>query len=642
MAAPQSLITTSLLVDPPLVQDANYRMDANDRGYIDNQIRGLEQHAVDFLIGGANGSYFTVDGGSAALAVGDVFCTSGVAGTVTKATPGALAASGRPMGVVLAAANAGGRVKGAIDGLLSTSITGLTGTAGYARVSSSGRIERVATLTSTDYQIGTIDGAGNLSLQIGMQGAAAIGALAGDVTGLASATVVGTLTGSAGIVNFPIGNKLTSTGGSNVGDIITTAAGALTFGNVAGGATTTNLYATTAVYMHANATWQLSAPIGYVDATTVNFRDTAGSTSTTANFYGIVQLDASAGTFPAIGQLRFKNYASPTTMIGYRHASGDGIVLSLDGANQVIQLGQDAVTVGSRLDLHGYYGIRLASTGIGLKVQVPVTTGSVNWWTVGNIQNMNWDFVGAGGSMLFRFGENIVPTIKQDIAVTNTNGVDFNVTAQAAKSGAAGNGGNLILGGGAKDGAGANGIVALQTAGTTRFGVADTAVSVLVAGLVFGNAVAAPLIGQTQIAAGAGVDLTVQAQTAGSGNSKGGDLILAGGGPAGTGNNGQTKINTRANFGQKQYTFPSDANQTLSEADSQFNVFNILAGVVTAGRTITWARAATLGSLIFVRNNTAQTITVAFATGTGVTLATATSALITSDGTNAVKIITGT
>lgn len=800
MAAPQSLITTALTVDPPLSQNADYRMDANDRGYIDNQIRGLEQHAVDFLIGGANGSFFTVDGGSAALAVGDVFCTSGIAGTVTKATPSALAASGRPLGVVLAAANPGGRVKGAIDGLLSTGITGLTGTAGYARVSSAGRIERVSTLASTDYQIGTIDGAGNLSLQIGMQGGAAVGSLAGDVTGLLTATVVEKLTGAAGVVSFPIGNKITSTGGSNVGDVVTTSAGSLIFGNQSA-ATNVGLYFVNSASIFSSAA---AAQLGLLATGAGAFVKTASETvrilkadnSTEGFRFDTVstyfRLDSASGTFPTTGFIQFKNYGSPTTVIGWRHAGGDGIALNLDGTNQVVQVGLDTVTVGNRLDLHGYYGVRIASTGIGLKVQVPVTTGSVNWWTVGNIQNMNWDFVGSGGNMLLRFGENIIPTVKHDQATTANNGTKTTYVAQAAKSGSGGNGGDFEIQTGQFDGGGtggsfilktgtattrltvsdaglwtvsantqikpssgfvqfgdsstttylgsssigvnvaagtnvtvvyptatgifkiqsvgqafvtwahtdagagtitydtastsitwkqndkttnggtgatttiqaqnetgttsnggalvltsgtgttAAGTLSLQCGGVTIFATTPTAAVVQVNGLLFGNAVAAPLIGQVQIAAGAGVDMTIQPQAAGSGNNKGGDLLLTGGTPAGTGNNGQVKISTRANFGQKQYTFPSDANQTLSEADSQFNILNILAGVITAGRTITITRAAILGSLLFIRNNTAQTVTIQFTTGASITMATATSALVSSNGTDVVKIITAT
>ena len=52
--------------------------------------------------------------------------------------------------------------------------------------------------------------------------------------------------------------------------------------------------------------------------------------------------------------------------------------------------------------------------------------------------------------------------------------------------------------------------------------------------------------------------------------------------------------------------------------------------------------AAAKGALLFVRNNTTQTVTFGWSTGTTITLSTLTSALVTSDGTNAVKLMAGT
>lgn len=50
MASP-SKITTDFEVDPPLEQDAAFRFDRLDRAFLDNQIRGDQQHIVDGLIG---------------------------------------------------------------------------------------------------------------------------------------------------------------------------------------------------------------------------------------------------------------------------------------------------------------------------------------------------------------------------------------------------------------------------------------------------------------------------------------------------------------------------------------------------------------------------------------------------------------
>lgn len=141
--------------------------------------------------------------------------------------------------------------------------------------------------------------------------------------------------------------------------------------------------------------------------------------------------------------------------------------------------------------------------------------------------------------------------------------------------------------------------------------------------------------------------LSVRAQfayTSAVTNVDGGVLELGGGDSkdVSTGVKGRVTVITALDTGWKQYTFPSDANQTLSIADSSFNCLNILAGVITAGRTITISRRLANPGQVFVRNNTAFTITIQWLTGGSVTLATNTSALIGSDGTNAVKLVIGT
>lgn len=139
---------------------------------------------------------------------------------------------------------------------------------------------------------------------------------------------------------------------------------------------------------------------------------------------------------------------------------------------------------------------------------------------------------------------------------------------------------------------------------------------------------------------GTGDAFTVQAQNETGTTSTGGALNLSGG--TGTSAYGTAQIQSPLGAGYLAYTFASDANQTLTAAQSANNILVINSGVTSTGRTITLSRPAADKSLIFVKNNNAQTITIAFATGTGVTVATATSALITTDGTNAVKIMAGT
>jgi hypothetical protein len=92
---------------------------------------------------------------------------------------------------------------------------------------------------------------------------------------------------------------------------------------------------------------------------------------------------------------------------------------------------------------------------------------------------------------------------------------------------------------------------------------------------------------------------------------------------------------------QNAYTFPTDANQTLTKMQSVAETLNIAAGVITAGRTLTSTLSSVKSRKIMIKNNTAFTITYQWATGTGVTIATGKSAIIGSDGTNAIVLLQG-
>lgn len=86
----------------------------------------------------------------------------------------------------------------------------------------------------------------------------------------------------------------------------------------------------------------------------------------------------------------------------------------------------------------------------------------------------------------------------------------------------------------------------------------------------------------------------------------------------------QTRMLTRA--------FPTDANYTALAAEADVDVINISAGVVTATRDfivpIAFPKQWT------VINNTAQSVRVIGATGTGITIATLKTAIVMADGTN--------
>lgn len=90
------------------------------------------------------------------------------------------------------------------------------------------------------------------------------------------------------------------------------------------------------------------------------------------------------------------------------------------------------------------------------------------------------------------------------------------------------------------------------------------------------------------------------------------------------------------------YTFPGDANQTLSRQQAQAQVLAIAAGVVTASRQITNPRLPVKGNQQLVKNGTAQDITYKWNTGTAVTIPAGLSAIVGCDGTNATLELTET
>lgn len=105
------------------------------------------------------------------------------------------------------------------------------------------------------------------------------------------------------------------------------------------------------------------------------------------------------------------------------------------------------------------------------------------------------------------------------------------------------------------------------------------------------------------------------------------------------GANGSTP-NTCFAPGEQPFT-PSNGANSLSAALSYCTMLNLVAGA-SATVTITSATAASTRQMVVVRNNTSQTVNWGWATGSTVSLATLTSALITSDGTNALIMMKGT
>lgn len=86
--------------------------------------------------------------------------------------------------------------------------------------------------------------------------------------------------------------------------------------------------------------------------------------------------------------------------------------------------------------------------------------------------------------------------------------------------------------------------------------------------------------------------------------------------------------------------FASDASRNLTTAESRATAV-VVSGTITATRTLTnTAMRPTASHLVFVQNNCAQSVTYAWSSGTGITVAAGTGAVISGDGTNAVLVST--
>lgn len=165
----QSKIRTARQVDDPVQLTASYRMSALDRALLDEEIRATQQHLVDSLINGLVATWSILDTSSISVAAGDVVASASSAlGTVTRVTSSVLTSAGMGAGLVLRAATPGSPVWLAQFGrvLQSSAITGLaSGSAGAVRINATtGRLERVASLGSSDYPAGFVDAVGNLQL----------------------------------------------------------------------------------------------------------------------------------------------------------------------------------------------------------------------------------------------------------------------------------------------------------------------------------------------------------------------------------------------------------------------------------------------------------------------------------------------
>lgn len=166
----QTQIESAIAVDPPLVQDAEYRLDAIDRQYLDSQVRGCERHLVDSLLSGVVCTWQEVDSTSASISVGDATVAT-THGKVAKATAALLAAAGSAYGIAVTTGVRGGKVRIAIGGRVPSTVTGLAAAAaGFARVNTTtARLEKVASYGVADWPVGIIDTSGTLAIDLPLQ-----------------------------------------------------------------------------------------------------------------------------------------------------------------------------------------------------------------------------------------------------------------------------------------------------------------------------------------------------------------------------------------------------------------------------------------------------------------------------------------
>lgn len=105
----------------------------------------------------------------------------------------------------------------------------------------------------------------------------------------------------------------------------------------------------------------------------------------------------------------------------------------------------------------------------------------------------------------------------------------------------------------------------------------------------------------------------------------------------------QVQVGYQLNPGLLSFTFASDANANLTQAQSRSNILIVNNGVITATRQIASFFNPVAGTLIFIRNNqAAHAIAFGWNGGSTVNIPAQTSALVTSDGTNAVLLMAGT
>lgn len=288
------------------------------------------------------------------------------------------------------------------------------------------------------------------TLPAGNQAAQTMG---GDVTGTTAANTVVTLTGSGGIVNFPITNILRSTGGSNVGDIITTSAGSIQFGNQSS-ATNVGLYFVNSVSIFSSAAAaQLSLLAtgagAYVKTSSETVRLLKADNSTEMFRFdtvtGFLSIDSGSGTFPAFGDIRSKDSRN---ILAANYSSTDYGLVGFNGGILYLGSKYDNTNPVSGMQLNAISNVSM------------VFSGTTHWYWTSSDYTMQ------------AYKNDAAPTIKQrDLTTNSGTGNTFTIQAQN-ETGTTSVGGNLVLTSGT--GTSTHGSTILQVGGTAKLTLAPT------------------------------------------------------------------------------------------------------------------------------------------------------------------------
>lgn len=202
---PESNIKTSLTVDDPIELTATYKFTREDRRYLDNQIRAIQQVLVDSLMTGVVETYCQLYAASEDVEPGDCVCLISRSADgrpiVTKALEAALEDAGAVFGIATVSATGGGDFRVAIAGSLPPTVTDLEPDQGFVRVDiSTARCEMVVALAGDDFPVGVVDSSGQLAIQFGVGGGGGSFTAAGDLDGNEITQQVVALTGAAGVL----------------------------------------------------------------------------------------------------------------------------------------------------------------------------------------------------------------------------------------------------------------------------------------------------------------------------------------------------------------------------------------------------------------------------------------------------------